>query len=126
MEDNVINQKVARQLLLKWGHSVTVASNGQIAVDTHAAQTFDVILMDMQMPVMDGLAATQAIRERERHRGGRRTPIIAMTANAGQADQNRCLEAGMDDFVPKPIDIPELFEVLGRVQPTPDTIDFAA
>ncbi|QDV09534.1 Sensor histidine kinase RcsC [Planctomycetes bacterium Poly30] len=127
VEDNIINQKVAKQLLLKWGHKVTVAGDGQVAVDTHAAETFDVILMDMQMPVMDGLAATQAIREREAHRGGgARTPIIAMTANAGQVDQNRCLEAGMDDFVPKPIDIPELFEVLSRVQPRPNPLDQAA
>lgn len=126
VEDNAINQRVAKQLLQKWGHTVTVAENGQIAVETHASESFDVILMDMQMPVMDGLSATQAIRERETHRGGTRTPIIAMTANAGQADQNRCLEAGMDDFVPKPIDIPELFAVLGRVQRGPESIDSAA
>lgn len=126
VEDNIINQKVAKQLLLKWGHGVTIASNGQIAVDAHGAEAFDVILMDMQMPVMDGLAATQAIREREAHRGDMRTPIIAMTANAGHEDQHRCTEAGMDDFVPKPIDIPQLFEVLSRIRPRPDTLDRAA
>ncbi|MFT7074377.1 MAG: signal transduction histidine kinase/ActR/RegA family two-component response regulator [Planctomycetota bacterium] len=126
VEDNLINQRVAKQLLLKWGHGVTVAANGQIGVDLHAAQSFDVILMDMQMPVMDGLGATRAIRERESTGGHRRTPIVAMTANAGQVDQDRCVEAGMDEFVSKPIDLPALFEVLGRIEPGPDRADRAA
>ena len=109
VEDHAINQKLAVTLLERWGHHVDVASNGQIALDKAANQQFDVILMDMMMPVMDGLEATRHIRAAET---GRRTPIIAMTANAMEADRERCLAAGMDDYISKPIKAPELQQLL--------------
>jgi len=111
VEDHAINQKLAITLLERWGHHVVVADNGQIALDKVAEQEFDVILMDMMMPVMDGLEATQLIRSRETVR---RTPIIAMTANAMETDRERCLAAGMDDYISKPIKAQELQELLQR------------
>jgi PAS domain S-box-containing protein len=111
VEDHAINQKLAITLLERWGHHVDVAENGQIAVDKVAQETFDVILMDMMMPVMDGLEATRRIRASE---GARRTPIIAMTANAMESDRERCLEAGMDDYISKPIKAQELQAMLQR------------
>ncbi|MFZ2309510.1 MAG: response regulator [Rhodoferax sp.] len=109
VEDHAINQKLAITLLERWGHHVEVAGNGQIALDMLARQQFDVILMDMQMPVMDGLEATRRIRASETVR---RTPIIAMTANAMEADRERCLAAGMDDYISKPIKAQELQQML--------------
>jgi CheY-like chemotaxis protein len=111
VEDHAINQKLAVALLERWGHRVTVADNGQIALDQFDRQKFDVVLMDMMMPVMDGLEATRAIRSRE---SARRTPIIAMTANAMEADRDRCIEAGMDDYLSKPIKAQELQSMLAR------------
>jgi CheY-like chemotaxis protein/HPt (histidine-containing phosphotransfer) domain-containing protein len=111
VEDHAINQKLAITLLERWGHHVAVAENGQIAVDKVAQESFDVILMDMMMPVMDGLEATRRIRASE---GARRTPIIAMTANAMESDRERCLEAGMDDYISKPIKAQELQAMLQR------------
>jgi CheY-like chemotaxis protein/HPt (histidine-containing phosphotransfer) domain-containing protein len=112
VEDHVINQKLAVALLERWGHRVTVAANGQIALDELAQRTFDVVLMDMMMPVMDGIEATRHIRatETDRH-----VPIIAMTANAMEADRERCIEAGMDDYLSKPIKAQELQDMLRRV-----------
>jgi len=109
VEDHAINEKLAVTLLERWGHHVEVASNGQIALNMVANQQFDVILMDMMMPVMDGLEATRHIRAAET---GRRTPIIAMTANAMATDRDRCLAAGMDDYISKPIKAPELQQML--------------
>ena len=109
VEDHLINQKLAITLLERWGHHVEVADNGQSAVEMVADQQFDVILMDMMMPVMDGLEATRRIRSLETTR---RTPIIAMTANAMEADRERCLEAGMDDYLSKPIKAQELRQML--------------
>jgi PAS domain S-box-containing protein len=109
VEDHEINQKLAITLLERWGHHVEVADNGQIALEMVVRQQFDVILMDMMMPVMDGLEATRRIRAIETNR---RTPIIAMTANAMEADRDRCLEAGMDDYISKPIKAPELRQIL--------------
>ncbi len=109
VEDHAINQKLAITLLERWGHRVEVADNGQIAVEMVARQQFDVILMDMMMPVMDGLEATRRIREME---SGRHTPIIAMTANAMQSDRDHCLAAGMDDYISKPINAQELQQML--------------
>jgi CheY-like chemotaxis protein/HPt (histidine-containing phosphotransfer) domain-containing protein len=105
VEDNAINQKLAITLLERWGHRVTVADNGQIAVDKVKTAQFDVVLMDMMMPVMDGLEATRCIRASET---GPRLPIIAMTANAMESDRERCIEAGMDDYISKPIKAQEL------------------
>lgn len=100
-EDNAINQKLARQLLEREGFHVVVAGDGQAAVEAAASRSFDLILMDVHMPVMDGLTATEEIRRRAR--GGQRVPILALTAGGARADRESCLAAGMDDFLPKPI-----------------------
>ena len=107
-EDGMVNQKVAVSLLTKRGHHVTVVNNGQAAVEAVAQHSFDVLLMDIQMPVMDGFAATSAIRKWEQA-AGRKTTIIAMTAHAMQEDRQRCLEAGMDGYISKPFRPRELF-----------------
>ncbi len=112
VEDHPINQRLATKLLERWGHHVIVAENGWIGVEAHASRRFDVILMDMMMPVMDGLEATHLIRATELERGIARTPIIAMTANAMQGDRERCIEAGMDDYLAKPIKSQELQRLL--------------
>ena len=101
-EDSLANQKLAIGLLKRWGHTLTVANNGREAVDKAAKGTFDLILMDVQMPELDGLEATALIRE-EQARTGHRIPIIAMTAHAMKGDKERCLEAGMDAYVSKPV-----------------------
>ena len=107
-EDNAINQKLAVRLLEKEGHRVVVAGTGRQAVEAFAGQPFDLILMDVQMPEMNGYEATAAIREAELATG-RHIPIIAMTAHAMKGDRERCLEAGMDGYVSKPIKSEELF-----------------
>jgi hypothetical protein len=112
VEDHAINQKLALTLLERWGHSVTIVENGQLALDALSRKQFDVTLMDMMMPVMDGLEATRRIRAAE---SGRRMPIIAMTANAMESDRERCLAAGMDDYISKPIKSQELQALLQRV-----------
>lgn len=111
-EDNDINQKVASSLLEKQGHMVSVARNGIEAVSLWETGDFDLVFMDVQMPQMDGLTATTVIRDRELATGKKRTPIIAMTAHAMKGDRERCLSAGMDDYVPKPIQAELLYEVV--------------
>jgi signal transduction histidine kinase/DNA-binding response OmpR family regulator/HPt (histidine-containing phosphotransfer) domain-containing protein len=106
-EDNPVNQRVASHMLNKLGYRCDIASNGKEAVDMLAQLPYDLVLMDCQMPEMDGYMATRMIREREES-GDRRTPIIAMTANAMREDRARCLDAGMDGFIPKPIALEEL------------------
>jgi two-component system sensor histidine kinase/response regulator len=101
-EDNAVNQKLATRLLEKMGHFVTLAANGGEAVAAHAAEEFDVILMDVQMPEMNGFEATARIREREK-RTGEHVQIVALTAHAIQGDRERCLGAGMDDYLSKPL-----------------------
>jgi PAS domain S-box-containing protein len=101
-EDNAVNQRLAVRLLEKDGHAVQVVANGREAVAAVAREHFDVVLMDVQMPEMDGLEAARRIRAREQAEGGH-VPIIAMTAHALKGDRERCLAAGMDDYVPKPI-----------------------
>jgi len=108
VEDNPINQQLAIRLLEKWGHRVTLAKDGQEALDMAAAGDFDLALMDMQMPVMGGVEATQRIRARESEHGLAHLPIIAMTANAMQGDREACLAAGMDDYIAKPIKAADL------------------
>ena len=109
-----MNQTLAIRLLEKLGHRVTVASNGAEAVDFAAREMFDVIFMDVQMPVMGGFEATQKLREREGY-SELRTPIVAMTAHAMMGDREKCLAAGMDDYVSKPIDMSELSAALERI-----------
>jgi len=111
VEDNPVNQRLAQKLLEKRGHRVTLARHGREAVDAYARQSFDAVLMDLQMPGMGGFEATALIREQERMWGGY-TPIIAVTAHAMAGDRDRCLAAGMDDYVSKPIDPALLFEKL--------------
>ena len=113
VEDNEINRRVAVGLLRSRGHQVVLAENGQEAVETLADQEFDVVLMDMQMPVMDGYEATAAIRQREHQTGGH-IPIVAMTAEALKGDRERCLAAGMDDYVSKPIAPAEMYRAIER------------
>ncbi|AMV38421.1 response regulator [Planctomyces sp. SH-PL62] len=110
-EDNVVNQRLAVSLLEKRGHQVRVVGNGREALAALEGQSFDAVLMDVQMPEMDGFEATAAIRSRESASGGH-TPIIAMTAHAMKGDRERCLAEGMDAYVAKPLRPQELFEVL--------------
>ncbi|HYM09875.1 MAG TPA: ATP-binding protein [Bryobacterales bacterium] len=110
-EDNLVNQVVAVRLLEKMGHRVTVAANGREALAVLERETFDAVLMDVQMPEMDGLEATAAIREREKAAGGH-MPILALTAHAMKGDRERCLAAGMDHYLAKPIRDAELAESL--------------
>jgi CheY-like chemotaxis protein len=112
-EDNPAMQKILRALLEAGGHELTMVSDGRDAVAMAASQTFDVILMDVMMPVMDGLTAAQRIRELGGRAGG--IPIIALTANALVGDRDRYLAAGMTDCLSKPIDVAALFAALGRV-----------
>jgi CheY-like chemotaxis protein len=114
-EDNPVNQKVAARLLQKRGYNVAIAGTGREAVNTYAQQRFDLILMDVQMPDLDGLEATMAIRNLERAAGGH-IPILALTAHAMSSDRDTCLAAGMDGFVTKPIRTEELFREIRRVQ----------
>jgi len=113
-EDNHVNQKVARRILEQAGCQVDVAEHGLAAVSAVAATRFDLVLMDCQMPVMDGFAATAAIRESERERGGGHLPIVAMTASAMQGDRERCLAAGMDDYLSKPVRAADVQAVVER------------
>ncbi len=113
-EDAVVNQKLAVGLLKKQGHRVTVAENGRQAVEHLQQGTFDLVLMDVQMPGMDGLEATRAIRAREALSGGH-VPVIALTAHAMKGDRERCLEAGMDAYVSKPVRARTLYKVIDEV-----------
>jgi two-component system sensor histidine kinase/response regulator len=117
-EDNAVNQMLALRLLEKRGHRITVVNNGREALDTLRRGSFDVVLMDVQMPEMGGLEATARIRELEKG-SGRHTPIIAMTAHAMTGDRERCLEAGMDGYISKPISQVELFDAIERLAPPP-------
>ena len=110
-EDNLINQKMAERLLEKQGWQVTIANNGKEAVEWVEKNEFDLVLMDVQMPEMDGFEATEVIRERER-KTGKHIPIIALTANAFAEDKKKCLETGMDAFSTKPIKLQELFGII--------------
>ncbi len=114
-EDNAVNQKFAVRAIEKAGHSVAVANNGREAVQAWERDRFDVVLMDVQMPEMDGLEATSRIRELEQEREVSRTAIIAMTANAMKGDKERCLRAGMDGYISKPVNRQALFAEIERV-----------
>jgi PAS domain S-box-containing protein len=113
-EDNPVNQKMAKLILEKKGHSVTTAENGKKVIEKFETEKFDIILMDVQMPEVDGLDATLTIRKLEVQTGGR-IPIVAMTAHAVKGDREMCLNAGMDGYVSKPISRSELFETMRKV-----------
>ncbi|MBW1701402.1 MAG: response regulator [Deltaproteobacteria bacterium] len=113
-EDNVVNQKLVIRMLEKAGHTPVVAANGREAVDRFKAEHFDLILMDVQMPEMDGYEATGVIREKEKETGGH-IPIIALTAHAMKGDREKCIAAGMDDYLSKPIRAQELFEAIKKL-----------
>jgi CheY-like chemotaxis protein len=112
-EDNAVNQRLTVSMLQKKGHEVVVAGDGKAALAALEERSFDLVLMDVQMPKMDGLEATAAIREREKGSKAH-IPIIAMTAHAMKGDRERCLAAGMDDYVSKPLKSAELFEAIAR------------
>jgi signal transduction histidine kinase/CheY-like chemotaxis protein len=116
-EDNIVNQRLAVRLLEKWGHTVHVAGNGQHALDALDKETFDLILMDVQMPEMGGFEATRLIREAET-RTGKHIIIVAMTAHAMKGDREKCLAHGMDDYITKPISANELNEKLNALAQT--------
>jgi CheY-like chemotaxis protein len=116
-EDSLVNQKLAVGLLSKHGHTVIVADDGREAVAFLAVQEVDLVLMDVQMPCMDGFEATAAIRTKEKH-SGKHVPIIAMTAHAMKGDRERCLAAGMDDYVAKPISAKHLLAKVSEVLAT--------
>jgi signal transduction histidine kinase/DNA-binding response OmpR family regulator len=117
VEDNPFNQKVSAMKLERWGHRVRVAADGREALAVLAAETFDLVFTDVQMPDMDGFELTAAVRAREA--GGPRLPVIAMTAHAMTGDRERCLAAGMDDYVSKPIRDEDLLAAIRRAAPCP-------
>jgi two-component system sensor histidine kinase/response regulator len=120
-EDNAVNRKLALALLERRGHTVTVAENGREALAILERESADVVLMDLQMPVMDGFEAIRAIRAKEQRVGGH-LPIVALTAHAMQGDRERCLQAGADDYVTKPIKTGELFAAMERAMKTNDSL----
>ena len=116
-EDTPFNQKFILRLLGRWGHQATIADNGRMAIDALSKNTYDLVLMDVQMPEMDGFEATARIRACE-DSPGEHIPIIAMTAHAMKGDRERCIEAGMDDYISKPISSETLFEMIHRLFPS--------
>ncbi len=121
-EDNRVNQKVVMSLLQHDGHSVQLVATGAEAVDAFSAHSFDVVLMDIQMPVMNGYDATRAIRSMERQTGSH-TPIVALTAHAMNGDRDQCLQAGMDDYLSKPVQAKDLRALLGRFAQTGSAVN---
>jgi CheY-like chemotaxis protein len=115
-EDNEVNRRLITRLLEKRGHRVLLARNGLEALEALEKQSFDIVLMDGQMPELDGFEATKRIREKEKM-SGNHVPIIALTALAMQGDQERCLASGMDGYVTKPVKLEELFSVIEKVVP---------
>jgi CheY-like chemotaxis protein len=126
VEDNAVNRKVAFYMLEKQGHHVVEVENGKEALAALERHIFDLILMDVQMPVMDGFEATATIRNKEKTTGAH-IPIIAMTAHAMKGDRDRCLQAGMDDYICKPLDPKEVFlkidETMKRFKKTRSSIE---
>jgi CheY-like chemotaxis protein len=120
VEDNPVNQMVAARLLERRGHRVTVAANGREAVAAVEREEFDLVLMDVQMPEMDGYEATAAIRQAEAGTG-RHLPIFAMTARVMKGDAERCRLADMDGYIPKPIRSVDLYAIVDGCPPTPGT-----
>jgi len=119
VEDNLLNQRIVTFSLKKFNHEVTIANNGLEAVQIFRTNKFDVILMDIMMPVMDGLEATIQIREDEKiSNSDSRTPIIALTANTMDNDRDTCISYGMDDFMSKPFDIEKLNVIFSELNIT--------
>jgi CheY-like chemotaxis protein len=118
-EDNPVNQTLAMRILERLGHKVQVVNNGKEALGRAQAEEFDVILMDVQMPEMDGLEATTAIRDAEAGTG-KHIPIVAMTAHAMKGDREKCLSVGMDGYLSKPIRIDELKQAMSAIEKTRD------
>ena len=116
VEDNLINQRLAARILEKRGHIVVVASNGKEALTTFSSESFDLVLMDVQMPELDGFEVTAAIREVEKAKSVH-TPIVAMTAHAMKGDRERCLEAGLDAYISKPLQVSEFLGVIENLVP---------
>ncbi|MGD0223780.1 MAG: response regulator [Terriglobia bacterium] len=125
VEDTPVNRELALRLLQKRGHRVEVAGNGREALAALEEETFDMVLMDVQMPEMDGFEAAAAIRKREKETGTH-LPIIAMTASAMKGDRERCLDVGMDGHISKPIRVEELFEVVEGCLPPPGDVPSAS
>lgn len=120
--DHVINQRVTLRMLRRLGVEADLAENGQEAVDFIARQDYDLVLMDVMMPVMDGIEATRVVRRQ----GGPQPRIVAVTANVMPGDRERCLAAGMDDYLPKPLQLDHLARALHDALPTPTPMDAAA
>jgi len=115
-DDYFVNQEVTQDILELMEFEVEVAENGKEAFEKHQASKFDLILMDIQMPEMDGFEATKAIRSEENQE--KHTPIIALTANALTGDREKCIDAGMDDYITKPIEADKLEEILQKYLPS--------
>jgi CheY-like chemotaxis protein len=113
-EDNIVNQKVASNLLKKWGHNVTIVNDGKEAIEILTTKAFDMILMDVQMPNVDGVEATKRIRNSKSSNISSHIPIIAMTAHAMKGDRERFIKAGMNDYISKPIDLKEVFAMMKK------------
>jgi CheY-like chemotaxis protein len=113
VEDNPVNQKLLGLMLQQFGYTSAIAANGKIGFELYEKGPFDLILMDIQMPVMDGFEATAAIRERERESGGH-IPIIAVTAHVMPGYREKCLAAGMDNYIPKPFKMQELKDIIAE------------
>lgn len=114
VEDQPVTQKLVALLLERWGHHVTVAQNGFEGLEQFRVGAFDLVLMDLQMPVMDGLSATQEIRKHEREAHLPHTPIIALTGQSADGDRETCMAAGMDDYLSKPVTAGMLSQLLQR------------
>lgn len=114
VEDNPVNQEVGRTMMEAFGCRVDVASNGSEALDRMESSRYDIVFMDCQMPVMDGLEASRLIRQREKQQGRPRAAIVALTAHVADQDRSRCLEAGMDDYLGKPFRMQELSRMMEK------------
>jgi len=121
-EDNLVNRRLALSLLQKRGYRVSTAENGLQALTAFQKESFDLILMDVQMPEMDGFETTERIRKLEAEKGGH-IPIVAMTAHAMKGDPERCIAAGMDDYIAKPIQVDKLVDVIERWTETAQVAD---
>jgi signal transduction histidine kinase/DNA-binding response OmpR family regulator/HPt (histidine-containing phosphotransfer) domain-containing protein len=123
VEDNPVNQELGCEMLRSLGCSVAVAEDGAKALDAVRQGAYAAVLMDCQMPVMDGFEATRRLRDAEQARGAARLPVVALTANALQGDRERCLAAGMDDYLSKPFTLAQLAKILGRWVPAGDSVE---